>query len=310
MNLGIVAAAAALTLSASGLGGPRPELSGARVRQRIEGFELPRYEKGKLVWKVRCRAAEILATKDIRLEQPKLHIVPIDGKPGYDISAKRGAVTDAKKTIRFEEDVRMVSTAGDVLEAGALTWKTDTETAHSESRVSVRRGKMVVSGKGLTADAKSRSFKILSGARLVMAKEKVDPGREGLIEVTTQGALTFKDGLACFTGRPVVQLDSRTTVTSDGLDLHLDMKTETIRQAVGTGRVVFSSQEVTGRSRRAEWTPGADTIGLSGEVVLRHSKEGHTVQAERTRISPDARRMICPGPATLTLYPRERKEPE
>ncbi len=278
-----------------------------RVRQKIKGFELPRYEDGKLIWKVVCRSADILDSKEIVLQSPKLHIVPAKGKPGYDISAREGRVADSRKTISFKGSVRMVSTEGDTLQTDSMTWNTESETAVSDSRIEIERAKMRLSGVGLTAHTKSRDFKIHKKAGLVMTSDKLQPGQKGVVTVASEGSLTFKDGLAAFAGRPTVKSDTG-TITSDRLDLHLDMKSETVKNAVGTGNVVFTSADMRGRSQKAEWTPSSDTIQLSGKVDLKDAKTGNTVQSERARLSSHNRRMICPGPATLTVYPINKKE--
>jgi LPS export ABC transporter protein LptC len=277
-----------------------------RVRQKIKGFKLPRYEDGKLVWKVVCGSADILDSKEMRLQDPKLHIVPAKGKPGYDIRAREGHVTSDSKTISFSGDVRMMSTDGDTLETNSMTWKTESETALSDDPIEIRRKKMRLSGVGLTAQAKSRDFRIHKKAGLVMTRDKLKPGQKGVITVVSEGSLTFKGSLAAFAGRSTVKSDTGTT-TSDRLDLHLDMKSESVEKAVATGNVLFTSAGITGRSRRAEWAPSSDTIQLSGKVDLKDAKNGNTVQSERARISSDSRRMSCPGPAVLTVYPEKTK---
>jgi LPS export ABC transporter protein LptC len=308
-RLAIPAAAAAAALFAANacLGARKTDVM---VKQRIEKFEVPRYQDGKLFWKLVCTAAEILENKEVRLEGPKLHVVPVDGKPGYDISAKRGTLTGNRTIVNLEKDVSMISTEGDTLTADSLTWNTATETATSDSRVVVKRQNMELAGKGITAQSKSRDLKIHSNARLVMTKEKVKPGQKGVITVDSEGAMTFKENLAVFTGRPKARNETGAAMTSDRLALELDMESETVRKAVGTGNVVFASEEVSGSSRKTEWAPDTDTIRMYGRVRLADKRDGNTVQAEQVELSLTNRRMVCPGPATLTLYPDKKREPE
>ena len=301
----LTAAAAALLLCASA-----EAASGkVRVRQKIKGFELPRYENGTLIWKVVCDSAEILDTKEVRLRSPKLHVVPAKDKPGYDISARSGLVSSDRKTIQLSNTVRTVSTNGDTLETESMKWDTASETAFSDSPIQIKRGKMRLSGVGLTAKAKERNFRIHKKAGLVMTRDKFRPGQKGLVTVASEGSLTFKDGLAVFAGRSSVTSDTGTT-TSDKLDLHIDMKTETVRKVVATGNVTFASDDMTGTCRAAEWDPASDTVELSGKVDLKDMKNGNTVQSEHARITAGNRRMSCPGPATLTVYPRKMKAAE
>lgn len=300
-----VLAAVLLTMSFTEpvAGASTPKL---RVVQKIEDFRLPHHENGVLTWQLAGMVAHIFNNRDVLLEAPRLAIAKTQEKPGYDITAKRGRITEKNNVMIFEGDVVIVSTDGTTMRTDSLRWQVDIQTATTDSHVVVKRGKMNLSGDGLKAKADSRTFTLLSNAKMIIPQEKMGYDRPDTVTIFTAGSMTFSGDVATFNDRPTV-LSASGKMISDSLDLHLDNKTEKIKKAVATGNVDSTSEEMISKSDTAVWTPGSDDVALTGNVVMEQKGAQSRIRSNAAYMKPEEGRILCPGPAEIIFYP-EKKE--
>lgn len=324
MRINRIAVVVLLVASFVAPGHAKPTRSGSavRVKQKITPFELPHRENGRLVWTVKGAVAHILENQDIILEMPRVHIVAVEGKPGRDITAETMTVTDGRNTMNFKGDVKIISTDGASLYADELTWKVDAQEATTTSHVTIRRGRMDLSGDGLYAQAKLNKFKVYSNVKLVVLPKQADRsgnndvsaakngnkvGSGKPVTITSKGSMTFANGVAVFVGRPKV-ISGTATLVCDRLDVYMEAETETIKKAVAEGNVTLTSEEFNADCGKAVWIPDADYLKLFTKVVIADRTTANVMRTELAYLNPESNRIRCIGPATVTFRIEKNKD--
>ena len=103
-----------------------------------------------------------------------------DGRPGSQLTARRGEIQPERNSMVVEEKVVFVNTKGERLETEQLTWSKDSDRVYTDRPVKVIRAKDIIYGQGLDAaqDFSRYTIRKITGTLFIDRSDTLAPTKE------------------------------------------------------------------------------------------------------------------------------------
>lgn len=136
----------------------------------MQGFKLNSVENGEVVFKMEAKAAQVFEMKKKAYAQfVTVTYYEKVGKPTI-LTGDRAIINTDTNFIEVTGNIKMKSAEGMQLFTEKLFWDDHREIVYGDGRVTVYKGKNVLSGTGFESDAHLKNIKILKGVE-VKAKD-------------------------------------------------------------------------------------------------------------------------------------------
>lgn len=244
---------------------------GGQSDQKFEGFNLDGYsEGGEKTWDVTGETANIVGTE---IELTNVVANTYDDET-MNITADTGRIDQTKGTMFLQDDVIITSENGSQLLTDSLSWDKETSVVSTEDKVLITDERMTVSGKGIKANTRMKTAKVLEDVRVLVNTDSEKKDNK-IVTITSDGPMEIDQALfkATFEDNVVAVQDNQ-TLKADRMEIYFGEDMGTIKEMICIGNVEILQGENKSYANKATYDAERKKLILSGRPKLIVVTEG------------------------------------
>lgn len=254
--------------------------------QQMEDFNITGYGvKGEKTWDIQGASMD-MAGKDVNISDITAHLY--GEKENMVLTADEGRFDRETGVVRLTKNVKATTDAGAELKTDSLDWSQRDQVVLTEDRVSITKGDITATGRGISAHPDFKVAKLENDVKLTLEQKKKESsssgeagGQKGRMTITCDGPmeLDYEKQYATFEKNVKVEGDTEQgTMIADKMTLAFDQDTKQIKKMTAEGHVKIVKGENVSESDGAVFTAQDKKLILTGRPKLVfYSGEGFDV---------------------------------
>ncbi|VAW14015.1 hypothetical protein MNBD_BACTEROID05-1278, partial [hydrothermal vent metagenome] len=190
------------------------------------------------------------------------------------ITADTGRIDQTKGTMFLQDDVIITSENGSQLLTDSLSWDKETSVVSTEDKVLITDERMTVSGKGIKANTRMKTAKVLEDVRVLVNTDSEKKDNK-IVTITSDGPMEIDQALfkATFEDNVVAVQDNQ-TLKADRMEIYFGEDMGTIKEMICIGNVEILQGENKSYANKATYDAERKKLILSGRPKLIVVTEG------------------------------------